>query len=226
MIITIDGPIATGKSSIAKRLAELLGFIYFDTGAMYRCLTYGIMQHNIDVNQPVKLKEFLDTFSFDVTIHHGVKKYIVFDEDVTEKIRGESVTNLVSEISAISLVRTKLVALQRDLSQGINAVFEGRDMGTVVFPNADLKIFLTGRSEVRARRRFEELRHRFPGETQTLTIEKALEDINKRDLYDSTREHSPLQKADDAYPVDTSDLSIDEIVNKILEYVDNLSTQE
>lgn len=225
MIITIDGPIATGKSTIAKRLAEKIGFIYFDTGAMYRCLTYGIIQNHINFEDPKQLKAFLDQFTFDIKIFHGEKTYLVNGENVTQKIRGEAVTSMVSRISAIAGVRDKLVALQRKLSVGVNAVFEGRDMGTVVFPKAELKIFLSGRPEVRAKRRFEELRAKFPNETADLTPQKTLEEINKRDLIDSTRELSPLQQAEDAYVVDTSDLSADEIVYKILEYFDSLPAQ-
>jgi len=224
MLIAIDGPIATGKSSIAKRLAEKLGFIFFDTGAMYRCVAYGIIQKKINIDQPLDLKNFLKDFTFDINIYRGEKRYIVFNEDVTEKIRGEEVTSVVSRVASEGIVRDKLVSLQRELSKGVNAVFEGRDMGTVVFPNAEVKVFLTGRPEVRAKRRFEELRTRFPEETKDLTIEKTLEEITKRDHYDSTRALSPLRQAEDAIVVDTSDLTIDEIVYKILEHMDSLPT--
>lgn len=217
MIITIDGPIATGKSTIAKKLAEMLGYIYFDTGAMYRCLTHGVIKNKVDLDNPQKLQTYLDAFVFDVNIYHGEKRYIVNSEDVTESIRGEAVTALVSKVSAFASVREKLVKMQRQLATGINAVFEGRDIGTVVFPNADLKIFLVGRPEVRAKRRFEELRRKFPEDTKDLTLEKALVEINRRDLYDSTREISPLRQAEDAVVIDTSDLSIDDIVEKIFE---------
>lgn len=225
MIITIDGPIATGKSSIAKRLAREIGFIYFDTGAMYRCATYGILRHNVDLNNPIALAEFLKNFNFEIKIKHGDRYYYVDGEDVSLKIRGEEVTSNVSRVSAIPAVREKLVSLQRNWSVGVNAVFEGRDMGTVVFPTAQLKIFLTGRPEVRAARRFEELRTKFPDETANLTLEKVLEDINARDANDSTREASPLRQADDACVVDTSDLTIDEIILKILELKDTMKTR-
>lgn len=222
MIIAIDGPIATGKSTIAKRLAEKLGFIFFDTGAMYRCLTYGVVQRNVNIDDPRQLRKFLDQFNFDINIYKGEKRYLVYGEDVTEKIRGEEVTKNVSRVSAIGMVRDKLVALQRELAKGVNAVFEGRDIGTAVFPDADVKVFLTGRPEVRAKRRFEELRKRFPQETKNLTLNQTLDEIAKRDEYDSTRELSPLRQAEDAYVVDTSDFTVDEIVFKILEYMDTL----
>lgn len=225
MIITIDGPIATGKSTIAKRLAHEIGFIYFDTGAMYRCITHAILKKNINPDDPQALTNFLNNFNFEVKVKHGERFYLVEGEDVTLKIRGDEVTQNVSKISAISAVREKLVSLQRELAIGVNAVFEGRDMGTVVFPNAQLKIFLTGRPEVRAARRFAELREKFPEETANLTQEKVLEDINKRDAYDSTRENSPLKQAQDACIIDTSDLTLDEIILKILECKDTIKTR-
>ena len=225
MIITTDGPVATGKSAVAKKLAESIGYIFFDTGAMYRTLTYGILKHKINIHQSEQLQQFLDQFQFDIKIVHRERKYFFEEEDVTQKIRGKEVTSVVSEVSAIKAVRDKLVAIQRELADGVNAVFEGRDMGTVVFPEASLKIFLTGRDEVRAKRRFEEMKAKYPEESQNLTLEKCLEDLNQRDTYDSTRENSPLVQAMDAYVIDTSDLTIDEVVFLILQYKDSLKTK-
>lgn len=221
MIITIDGPVATGKSAVAKKLAQSIGFIFFDTGAMYRTLTYGILKHHIDIHNPEQLQHFLDNFQFNIKSIRRERKYEFEGEDVTQKIREKEVTLAVSEVSANKAVRDKLTGIQRELAVGVNAVFEGRDMGTVVFPDAALKIFLTGRNEVRAKRRFNELIIKYPD----ITLEKCLEDINKRDHYDSTREHCPLCKAEDAVVVDTSDLNIDEVVYKILEYKDALKTK-
>lgn len=226
MIITIDGPVATGKSAVARKLAESIGYIFFDTGAMYRTLTYGILKHKIDIHQPEQLQQFLDQFQIDIKVVRREKMYFFEGEDITQKIRGIEVTAAVSEVSAIKAVRDKLIAIQRELAIGVNAVFEGRDMGSVVFPDASLKIFLTGRHEVRAKRRFDELKAKYPEEAKNLTLEGCLEDINKRDAYDSTREHSPLCKAEDAYVIDTSDLTIDEVVLKILEYKDALKIKE
>lgn len=224
MIITIDGPVATGKSTIAKKLAEAIGFIYFDTGAMYRLLTYGVLKHQIQIDDPDQLGAFLKDFDLDIKVIKGQRYYFYETENVTDKIRNDAITYAVSKISANKAVRDKLVAIQQELSQGVNAVFEGRDMGTVVFPNAAIKVFLTGRPEVRAKRRYDELMAKYPQEHQGLTIEKCLEEINKRDLYDSTRENSPLCQAKDAYVIETSDLTTDEIVFKILEYKDTLKT--
>lgn len=225
MIITIDGPVATGKSTIAKRLAESIGFIYFDTGAMYRAVTYAVLKDQIDINDPEKLSEFLKKFDFDIRVIRREKHYFVYGEDVTDKIRSQEITAAVSSVSAIKAVRERLVAIQRALAEGVNAVFEGRDMGTVVFPNAPVKIFLTGQDGIRALRRYEELMAKYPEENKNLTLEDCLEDIKKRDLYDSTRENSPLCQAPDAFVIDTSDLAIDEIVFKILEYKDSLKTK-
>ncbi len=222
MIITIDGPVATGKSGVARKLAESIGFVFFDTGAMYRSLTYGILKHKIDIHQPEQLQQFLDHFKFEIKNLRGERLYFSEGEEITQKIRGLEVTQAVSEVSANTSVRDKLIEIQRQLAVGVNAVFEGRDMGTFVFPDAALKIFLTGRDEVRAKRRFDEWKPKFPEETKTLTLEKCLEDLNKRDAYDSSREHSPLCQAKDAYVIDTSDLTIDEVVYRILEIKDSL----
>lgn len=224
MIITIDGPVATGKSTIAKHLAQSIGYIYFDTGAMYRAFTFGVIQKNINIDVPQELEQFIKDFAFDIKIKHAERCYFIGQEDVTDKIRQPNVTSMVSKISANSRVREFLVNYQRELSKGVNAVFEGRDMGTVVFPDAQIKIFLSGNAEVRARRRYDELMSKYPDENKGLTLERVLEEISARDAYDSTREISPLKKADDAFEIDTSNLSIDEIVYKILEYKDTRKT--
>lgn len=225
MIITIDGQIATGKSTVAKKLAQEIGFIYFDTGAMYRCATYGALKEHVNVDDPAQLDEFLKRFTFDIKIRRGDRFYYVGDEDVTDKIRGHEVTAFVSKVSAIPAVRKKLVETQQKYAQGVNAVFEGRDMGTVVFPDAFVKVFLTGRLDVRAKRRFDELKAKYPKDSENLTLEQAEADIIKRDNYDMSRETSPLCQAPDAFVVDTSDLTVDEIVFNILEYKDSLKTK-
>lgn len=221
MIITIDGPVATGKSTIAKQLSQELGFIFFDTGAMYRCVAYGVMKNNIDIHDTAALENYLKSFVYEIKRVRGERVYLVNGEDVTLKIRSPEVTSRVSEIAALPAVRERLVHIQRNFAQGINSVFEGRDMGTTVFPEPDvIKIFLTGRDEVRAKRRFDELRAKFPKETENLTLEEARKDINQRDEYDSTRDISPLRQADDAFVIDTSDHTVEDIVMKILEYLD------
>ncbi len=224
MIITVDGPVATGKSAVAQKLAQAIGFIYFDTGAMYRTLTYGILKHHIDIHQAEALKKFLDQFQFDIKVFHRERKYVFEGEDVSQKIRGREVTQAVSEISAIKSVRDKMTTLQRELARGINAVFEGRDTGTVVFADRKdvLRVFLTGSEDIRAERRYQELKTKYPEESKDLTLAQCQEDILKRDFYDSTRELAPLKPAEDAYIIDTSDLTVDEVVQMILEYKDTL----
>lgn len=226
MIITIDGSIGTGKSTIAKKLATDIGFIFFDTGAMYRCLTYGVQKKKVNIDDPQALAAFLKDFTFEIKVKRGDRFYFVDNEDITLKIRGIEVTSEVSKVSAIPAVRDKLVALQREWAVGVNAVFEGRDMGTVVFPDAQLKLFLTGRPEVRAARRLAELKQKFPEEAANLTLEKMIVEINERDEADSKREIAPLKQADDACVIDTSDMTIDEIILKILEYKDSIKTRQ
>lgn len=225
MIITIDGSIATGKSTIARKLALEVGYIYFDTGAMYRSLTYALMKNGVSLDDEEAIKDFLSSFTFEIKIKHGERHYYVGDEDVTNVIRTPEVTGNVSKVSALGFVREKLVELQRTLALGVNAVFEGRDMGSVVFPQADLKIFLTGRPEVRAKRRYDELQKKFPELMKGITLEQCLKEINERDSYDMHRENSPLIKADNAFEVDTSDLTPDEVVFKILEIRDSRKTK-
>lgn len=217
MIITIDGPTGTGKSTIAKRLAEKIGFIYCDTGAMYRCLTYGIIKHKINPDKIEEVEDFVSRFEFDIKLVKQTKHYFYENEDITEKIRGAEVTALVSKISAIPSVREKLVNLQRKLGKNANAVFEGRDLGSVVFPNAEIKIYLTAAAEVRAKRRYDEFLHKAPEDRPHETLEQALESLNKRDSYDSSREHSPLKQPENAHIIDTSNLTIEEILDIILE---------
>lgn len=226
MIITIDGPVATGKSTLARQLAEQLGYIYFDTGAMYRSLTFALMQAGCSVDDESALIAFLEAFHFNIRMRQGITHYYVGDRDVTQEIRSQAVTLNVSRVSANPHVREKLVAIQRELAKGVNSVFEGRDMGTVVFPNASLKIFLTGDITVRAQRRLDELKRDYPEETREMTLEQMKLEISERDRYDSTRSVSPLKKADDAFEIDTSHSTIDELVFQILERKDQIKLRK
>lgn len=219
MIITIDGPTGTGKSTVAKKLAETLHYTYFDTGAMYRCLTYGVLKNNIDIRDQEKLLHYLKHFIFRIQLQNGEKQYFVGDTNVSSEIRGDKVTNFVSEVSAIPIVREHLVEIQRNFAKGVDCVFEGRDIGTVVFPKAELKIYLTGRPEVRAERRHKELLKKFPEEAEQYTFEKVLNNLQTRDQYDTNRAHSPLRPAKDAHIIDTSDLSVDQVVEIITRFL-------
>lgn len=212
MIITIDGPAGTGKTTVARLVAEKLGFLFFDTGAMYRAVAYGLIQRKIDFKDASALEAFLKQFHFEIRSEKGAKKYFMDGEDVTDVIRTPEVNRHVSEVSAHVLVRNALLAIQREFGKGKNAVFEGRDMGTVVFPKADLKIFLTARAPVRVERRYKEFK-----EKRVLADEaEVMRELLERDQKDSTREIAPLKQAEDAYLIDTSDITIDEVVSIIL----------
>ncbi len=213
MIITIDGPAGTGKTTIARRLADRLGFVYVDTGAMYRALTYGVLSHHIDLENSQQLATFLNDYPITIQSLQGQKHYFLATEDVTDKIRGSYVTRAVSKVSSYALVRQKLVQTQQRLAIGLDTVFEGRDLGTVVFPQAELKIFLTADPHVRATRRYQELLVTDP----SVHFETILEEINKRDTQDASRALSPMKPAADAIILDTSTLSIDEVLEKIIQ---------
>ena len=184
---------------------------------MYRAVALEVMKRGIDVHDTAALHQLLDHFDFHIHMIQGSRRYRVGTEDVTDQIRTEKVSQEASHISANPLIREKMVALQRASARGVNAVFEGRDMGTVVFPEADLKIFLSGRDDVRAKRRYDQIIEKFPEEKPTLTMDKIRADMLERDNFDRNREISPLKKAEDAFEVDTSDLTPDEVVFKILE---------
>lgn len=213
MIITIDGPAGTGKSTTAQKLADAIGFTYFDTGALYRGISWQILETGISYQDEKALSKLLKNFSFRIRLIKGSKRYFVGDEDVTKAIRSKEVTAIVSEVAALKKVRDALKPLQINFSKKIDVVFEGRDLGTVVFPHAHLKFFLTARSEVRAKRRYLELVQKFPN--QTFSYETILKEIQERDTYDSTREYAPLKQAEDAILVDTSDLTIEEVTAKL-----------
>jgi len=205
-IITIDGPAGTGKSTAAKRLASAIGFSYFDTGALYRAITWKVLQEKLSLDDKKNFDALLRKFTF----HIKKGRYFVEDVDVTTAIRTKEVTALVSEVSALSKVRETLKPIQIAVAKETDAVFEGRDLGTVVFPHSDLKFFLTAEPKVRAKRRFKELQEKFPH--QKFSFEKILKDIQERDLFDSSRAVAPLKQAEDALLIDTSALSIQEVI--------------
>ncbi|QVL57924.1 MAG: (d)CMP kinase [Simkaniaceae bacterium] len=213
MIITIDGPAGTGKSTTARRLADEIGFTYFDTGALYRAISWQILEAGISYQDEEALSKLLKTFTFRIQLNNGDIRYLVGNEDVTEVIRSKEVTAIVSEVAALKKVRDALKPLQDNVSKEIDVVFEGRDLGTVVFPHAQLKFFLTARPETRAKRRYHELVQRFPN--QTFSYETILKEIEERDAYDSEREHAPLKQAKDAILIDTSELTIEEVTDQL-----------
>ena len=207
MIIAIDGPAGSGKSTIAKLIADDLGFVYLDTGAMYRLVTLKALNDGILGNLE-KIEEMLNNLNIDI---RGNRFYLD-DIDVSEEIRKPVVSGNVSDIAAIREVREKMVDLQRKLSKSKSVILDGRDIGTVVFPNADVKIFLVADAKERANRRYKELIEK----GENVRIEEIYENILKRDEIDSTRKESPLKKAEDAIEVDTTSKNIEEVKNEIL----------
>ena len=220
MIIAIDGPAGTGKSTIAKEVAKRLGFTFFDTGAMYRSLAWMALKENVDPINREAVCRLLPRFEYEVKIDgKGERGYFVCGIDVTKAIRETNISGAASQVATYTEVRHTMVKLQRNFAHGCNAVFEGRDMGTVVFPDADLKIFLTARPEVRAKRRYDELLIKFPDMEESLQFEQILREIEKRDKNDSTRFIAPLKQAPDAYAIDTSEKSIEAVIQEILRLV-------
>lgn len=207
MIIAIDGPAGSGKSTIAKLIAEDLGLVYLDTGAMYRLVTLKALNEGILGNLE-KIIKMLDNLRIDIK-KNG---FYLDDTNVNEEIRKPVVSENVSDIAAIREVREKMVDLQRKFSESKNVILDGRDIGTVVFPNADVKIFLIADAKERANRRYKELVEK----GENVKIEEIYENILKRDKIDSTRKESPLKKANDAIEVDTTSKNIEEVKNEIL----------
>ncbi len=216
MIIAIDGPSGTGKSTVAKVLAKKINFIYFDTGAMYRAVCLGMDTLGITLKDEAALLTFLKDFTFKVKMIKGEPHYFIDDKEVTHEIRSPAITSKASEIAACSDIRERLVDIQRNFAEGgVNAVFEGRDMGTIVFPKADLKLYLDAKADIRAKRRYLEMKERGYDDLSEESIYNA---ILKRDYRDSTRKISPLKQAKDAIYIDTSNLSIQEVLDKILKH--------
>lgn len=217
MIIAIDGPSGTGKSTVAKGVAKRLGFTFFDTGAMYRAVAWQILQDGIDPSDQKAVTDALPRFAFHIkTSPDGERSYFVGTHDVSKEIRSQHISSVASKVAIYPEVRQTLVQIQRKFGQETDAVFEGRDMGTVVFPNADLKIFLTAKPEVRAERRYKELKGKFPDLAAELSLDQIQVEIEARDVNDSTRAISPLKQAADAILIDTSNLSVEQVIQQIV----------
>ena len=218
MIIAIDGPAGAGKSTIAKKVADSLGYVYIDTGAMYRAFTYELLTSSISLSDIEEITKVLEK----TNIEFKNNEIFLNNLNVTNEIRSKNVTANVSAVSAIPQVREKLVDLQRKIASENNSILDGRDIGTVVFPNAELKIFLTASVKIRALRRYNEL----IAKDKNIDINEIEAEIEKRDKLDSSRETSPLIKAADAIEIDTSNLSIDEVVNTILKLAEEICENE
>lgn len=211
-IVTIDGPAGSGKSTIAKLIAKKYGFTYLDTGAMYRMIALYSLENNVNLEDKVAIENMLKNTKLDIVGN----QFFLNGKDVSDEIRTPRVSAVVSPVAAIREVRVKLVDLQREISLGKRTILDGRDIGTVVFPKADVKIYLVASPEERAKRRLKE----YEQKGVEADYESVLASIKERDHIDSTREESPLMKAEDAHEIDSSIMSIDEVVEEISKYID------
>ena len=220
MIIAIDGPAASGKSTTAIGVAKRLGITYLDTGAMYRAVTFGLIENDIKFEDSSELDNYLKQIKLRLS---ETKSGVILNLDgrnISKEIRSSKVTENVSEVSALKNVRDSMVLIQRKMAKKNDCILEGRDIGTVVFPNADFKFFLIADEKVRAKRRQNDLKKM--GEQKS--IDNVTRDIIKRDHKDSTRKHSPLKKSEDAIIIDTSNLGINEVIDKIVNIVNKKRT--
>lgn len=211
-IVTVDGPAGSGKSTIAKIIAKKYGLTYLDTGAMYRMIALYALENGIDLEDSKSIEAMLENAKLDIVGN----QFFLNGKDVSEEIRTPRVSAVVSPVAAIKEVRVKLVDLQREISRGKSVILDGRDIGTVVFPNGDVKIFLIASPEERAKRRLKE----YEEKGVEADYESVLASIKERDFIDSTRKESPLKKAEDAHEIDSSTMSIDEVVEVISKYID------
>ena len=210
--IAIDGPAGAGKSTIAKRVAEKLGLIYVDTGAMFRAIALYMTGKCVKSNETYKVKEELNNIRLDIVYENGEQQIILNDENVSRLIRNPEISKAASSFAQVPEVRKRLLILQRELADKRPVVMDGRDIGTKVLPTASVKIFLTADVKVRAERRYKELTEK----GEKVNLEDIMSDIKSRDEQDMNRKVSPLVQASDAVLVDTSSLSIDEVVDAII----------
>ncbi len=214
--VAIDGPAGAGKSTIAKKIAQDKGYMYIDTGAMYRTLAYKALSESLDINSDKDaVCSMLETTKMEVVYKDGVQRMLCDGEDVTDFIRTPEVSKGASDISAIPEVRQWLLEFQRSLARGNDCLMDGRDIGTVVLPFANVKVFLTASPEARAKRRYDELILK----GQDVSYDDVLSDMIQRDTNDSTRACAPLKQADDAVYVDTSDLSFEQAVQAVKDII-------
>ncbi|MGM0636295.1 MAG: (d)CMP kinase [Bacteroidota bacterium] len=220
IIIAIDGHSSTGKSTLAKQLAQKLNYIYVDTGAMYRAITYFAMKENLlspthfDQEKLIRSLENID-IEFKITPQNDQAAVFLNNENVESKIRSMDVSNLVSKVAKLPEVRKKLVHIQQKMGQQKGIVMDGRDIGTVVFPKAELKLFMTASAKIRAERRYQEIKQK----DDSITFEEVLKNVEERDQIDSSRQHSPLKQADDAIKIDNSKLNQKEQFEVVMKLV-------
>jgi cytidylate kinase len=217
IVVALDGHSSCGKSTTAKQVAQELGYAYIDTGAMYRAVTLYFLEHYIDLTNPKKVQDALD--NIEVTFHRNAKtgrnEVFLNGLNVEDEIRKMYISDKVSEVSVLAPVRHAMVSEQKKMGKRRGVVMDGRDIGTAVFPDAEVKVFMTADVEIRAKRRQQELFEK----KQLVPYDEIVENLKKRDFIDSTRAESPLKKADDAHVLDTSHITIDEQVDFVLDLV-------
>lgn len=213
--IAIDGVSSSGKSTMAKRLAETLRYTYIDTGAMYRAVTWFFLKHQVNIQDENEVSDALDKIFITFRIVDGKNVCFINDQNAEPYIRSMEVSDFVSLVAAISSVRKKMVSLQQEIGKSTNVVMDGRDIGTVVFPNADVKIFVYSPARLRAERRWLEMKETNPD----ITVDEIENNLNMRDYIDSNREDSPLKKAEDAFYIDNTDLNVDQQYEAALNYI-------
>ena len=214
--IAIDGPAGAGKSSVAKAVAAKYGYIYVDTGAMYRALAYKAIENGISIKDVALVEDMLSDTELNISYNELGQRIILDGNDVSDFIRTAAVSMGASDISAIPCVRTWLLDMQKNIARKNDCIMDGRDIGTTILPDADVKIFLTASVEERATRRYKEL----VAKGEDVTFEAVIEDVKTRDYNDSHRAVSPLKKADDAIEVDTTGMNIEESVDAISNIID------
>ena len=217
MIVAIDGPAASGKSTTAIGVANRLGITYLDTGAMYRAVTLGLIENNINFEDSIELEKYLIQIKLEFSKDKKGALLFLNNRNVTEQIRSTKITENVSEVSALKIVRKFMVNIQRQMAKDYDCILEVRDIGTVVYPDADFKFFLVADERSRAKRRLYDMMN--AGMSESLDIDDVLRDLNNRDYKDSTRKHSPLKKADDAEIIDTTNLTLNEVIDKIVNII-------
>ena len=214
-VIAIDGEAGTGKSTLAKNIAKKYNIVYMDTGAMYRCVTLDMLNKGISMDDTRKIQQMVDNIKIEIENDNGEDRFILNGEDVTKKIREKNVNDNVSQVSHIPLVRERMVELQRKLADGKKIVMEGRDIGTNVFPNAQVKIYLTASAQVKAKRRYEQNKEN----GINIPFEEIYNNVVFRDNNDKTSNVAPLKKADDAFELDTTNYTLDEVENIVVEKI-------
>ena len=214
-VIAIDGEAGTGKSTLAKNIAKKYNIVYMDTGAMYRCVTLDMLNKGISMDDTRKIQQMLDNIKIEIENNNGEDRFILNGEDVTKKIREKNVNDNVSQVSHIPVVRERMVELQRRLANGKKIVMEGRDIGTNVFPNAQVKIYLTASAQVKAKRRYEQNKEN----GINIPFEEIYNNVVFRDNNDKTSNVAPLKKADDAFELDTTNYTLDEVENIVVEKI-------